>query len=131
MLALFITVFSTALYLAAVFEYSLDPISWGLVILFSFMQDIDLPASKAGRPLFWLLASLEKCLAHQTITYFLFVSAGRMVNINQIETYYPVICGVDKLSLHYAKAEDLREYLNLTVIRGEVVVHFWLRSIMM
>ena len=29
--------------------------------------------------------------------------------------------------LHYAKAEDLREYQNLTVIRGEVVVQFWMR----
>jgi inner membrane protein len=70
MLALFITVFSTALYLAAVFEYSIDPIPWGLAILFSFMQDINLPASKAGRPLFWLLALLEKRLTHQTITHF-------------------------------------------------------------
>ena len=32
-----------------------------------------------------------------------------------------------KRSLHYAKAEDLREYLNLTAILGEVVVQFWFR----
>ena len=48
----------------------------------------------------------------------------KVVNVSQIETYYPVICGGDKLNLHYAKAEDLREYLNLTVIRVEVMVHF-------
>jgi inner membrane protein len=35
--------------------------------------------------------------------------------------------GGDKVKLDYAKAEDLREYLNLTAIRGEVVVQFWLR----
>ncbi len=29
--------------------------------------------------------------------------------------------------LHYARAEDLREYLNLIAIRGEVVVQFLLR----
>jgi inner membrane protein len=29
--------------------------------------------------------------------------------------------------LHYAKAEDLRDYLNLTAIRGELIVQFWLR----
>ena len=29
--------------------------------------------------------------------------------------------------MHYAKAKDLHEYLNLTAIRGEVVVQFWLR----
>jgi len=29
--------------------------------------------------------------------------------------------------LHYAKAGDLADYLNLTAIRGEVVVQFWLR----
>jgi len=38
-----------------------------------------------------------------------------------------VIWGGDKVKLHYAKAEDLRDYLNLTAIRGEVVVQFWLR----
>ena len=32
-----------------------------------------------------------------------------------------------KLIAYYTKAEDLREYLNLTAIRGEVVVQFWLR----
>jgi inner membrane protein len=29
--------------------------------------------------------------------------------------------------MYYAKAKDLHEYLNLTAIRGEVVVQFWLR----
>ena len=30
--------------------------------------------------------------------------------------------------MYYAKAKDLHEYLNLTAIRGEVVVQFWLKS---
>jgi inner membrane protein len=38
-----------------------------------------------------------------------------------------VLCGGRKVRLPYAKAEDLRGYLNLTAIRGEVVVLFWLR----
>jgi len=57
----------------------------------------------------------------------LYVDADKVVNVNQIETYHPVIWGGDKVMLHYAKAEDLREYLNLTAIRGEVMVQFWLR----
>jgi inner membrane protein len=50
-----------------------------------------------------------------------------VVNVSQIETYHPVIWGGNTVKLHYARAEDLREYLNLTAIRGEVVVQFWLR----
>ena len=57
----------------------------------------------------------------------LYIDADKVVNVNQIETYHPVIWGGDKVMRHYAKAEDLREYLNLTVIRGEVMVQFWLR----
>ncbi len=57
----------------------------------------------------------------------LYVDADKVVNVNQIETYHPVIWGGDTVKLHYARAEDLREYLNLTAIRGEVVMQFWLR----
>ena len=57
----------------------------------------------------------------------LFVDADKVVNVSQIETYHPVIWGGNTVKLHYARAEDLREYLNLTAIRGEVVVQFWLR----
>ncbi|WP_404357047.1 hypothetical protein [Methylotuvimicrobium sp. KM1] len=41
--------------------------------------------------------------------------------------YHPVSWSGAKIKLHYAKAGDLRDYLNLTAIRGEVVVQFWLR----
>ncbi|WP_305909439.1 hypothetical protein Q9L42_005485 [Methylomarinum sp. Ch1-1] len=47
--------------------------------------------------------------------------------ISRIETYHPVIWNGGKVRLHYAKAEDLADYLNLVAIRGEVVVQFWLR----
>ena len=30
--------------------------------------------------------------------------------------------------LHYAKADDLGDYLNMVAIRGEVVVQFWVES---
>jgi inner membrane protein len=57
----------------------------------------------------------------------LYVDADKVVNVSQIETYHPVLWGGNTVKLHYARAEDLREYLNLTAIRGEVVVQFWLR----
>ncbi len=41
--------------------------------------------------------------------------------------YHPVSWSGAKVKLHYAKAGDLADYLNLTAIRGEVVVQFWLR----
>jgi hypothetical protein len=57
----------------------------------------------------------------------LFVDTDKVINVSQIETYHPVIWGGNTVKLHYARAEDLREYLNLTAIRGEVVVQFWLK----
>lgn len=57
-----------------------------------------------------------------------FMWIDKIVNVSQIETYHPVLWGGDEVKLNYAKAEDLREYLNLTSIRGEVVVQFWLKS---
>lgn len=57
----------------------------------------------------------------------LYVDADKVVNVSQIETYHPVLWGGDKVRLHYARAEDLGEYLNVTAIRGEVVVQFWLK----
>jgi len=78
----------------------------------------------------WSLRSLVENMKANHGYYLLgelYVDADKVVNVNQIETYHPVIWGGDKVQLHYAKAEDLREYLNLTAIRGEVVVQFWLR----
>ncbi len=51
------------------FEYPVEPVSWGLAILFSFMPDIDIPTSKVGRPLFFISVPLEKRFGHRTITH--------------------------------------------------------------
>jgi inner membrane protein len=48
-------------------------------------------------------------------------------DVSQLEAYHPVSWSGARVKLHYAKARDLRDYLNLTAIRGEVVVQFWLR----
>ena len=47
--------------------------------------------------------------------------------MNNIELYHPVIFGGSAVRLHYARAGDLDDYLNMVAIRGEVVVQFWLR----
>lgn len=79
-----------------------------------------------GRSLRWLVDNLQANHGYYLLGE-LYVDADKIVNVSQIETYHPVLWGGDKVKLHYAKAEDLREYLNLTAIRGEVVVQFWLR----
>lgn len=79
-----------------------------------------------GRSLRWLVDHLQASHAYYLLGE-LYVDADKVVNVNQIETYHPVLWGGDKVKLHYAQAEDLREYLNLTAIRGEVVVQFWLK----
>lgn len=58
--------FFTALNLggAAVLEYPVEPVSWGLAVLFSFMPDIETPTSKVGRPLFFISVTLKKRFGH-------------------------------------------------------------------
>ena len=52
-----------------------------------------------------------------------FIDADNVFNVSQIETYPSVIWCGDTVKLRYAKAGDLRDYLNLTVIiRGEVIL---------
>ena len=79
-----------------------------------------------GRSLRWLVDHLKANHAYYLLGE-LYVDADKQVNVGQIEAYHPVLWGGDTVRLHYAKAEDLRDYLNLTAIRGEVVVQFWLR----
>jgi len=57
----------------------------------------------------------------------LYVDADKVVNVSQIETYHPPVWGGDTVKLHYAKAEGLRDYLNLTAIRDGV--QFWLKPV--
>lgn len=79
-----------------------------------------------GRSLRWLVDNLQTNHDYYLLGE-LFVDADKVVNVSQIETYHPVIWNGGKVRLHYAKAEDLQDYLNLVAIRGEVVVQFWLR----
>ena len=79
-----------------------------------------------GRSLRWLVERLHTNQRYHLLGQ-LFVDADKLVNVNGIETYHPVMWGGDMIKLHYAKAEDLTEYLNLVAIRGEVVVQFWLK----
>ena len=90
------------------------------------MRVISQRVDMKGRSLRWLVENLKANHGYYLLGE-LYVDADKVVNVSQIETYHPVLWGGDKVKLHYARAEDLREYLNLTAIRGEVVVQFWLR----
>jgi len=79
-----------------------------------------------GRSLRWLVDNLEANHDYYLLGE-LFVDSGMMVNVNNIELYHPVIFGGSTVRLHYAKASDLDDYLNMVAIRGEVVVQFWLK----
>jgi len=79
-----------------------------------------------GLSLRWLVENLQANHGYYLLGE-LYVDADKVVNVSQIETYHPVLWNGGKVRLHYAKAEDLSDYLNLTAIRGEVVVQFWLR----
>lgn len=79
-----------------------------------------------GRSLRWLVDNLKANHGYYLLGE-LFVDAAKIVNVSQIETYHPVIWGGSTVSLHYAKADDLKDYLNLAAIRGEIIVQFWLK----
>jgi len=79
-----------------------------------------------GRSLRWLVDSLQANHDYYLLGE-LFVDSGLQVNVNNIELYHPVIFGGSAVRLHYARAGDLDDYLNMVAIRGEVVVQFWLR----
>ncbi|TVR59646.1 MAG: hypothetical protein EA420_15460 [Candidatus Competibacteraceae bacterium] len=46
---------------------------------------------------------------------------------SRIETYNPASYRGGILILHYARARELEPWLDLVVVRGEVIVQFWLR----
>jgi inner membrane protein len=79
-----------------------------------------------GRSLRWLVDNLQANHEYYLLGE-LFVDSGMMVNVNDIELYHPVMLSGSSVRLHYAKASDLDEYLNMVAIRGEVVVQFWLK----
>jgi len=58
----------------------------------------------------------------------LFVDSGMLANVSNIDLYHPVMLNGSTVRLHYAKAGDLGDYLNMVAIRGEVVVQFWVEG---
>ena len=74
-----------------------------------------------GRSLRWLVDNLKSNHDYYLLGE-LYIDSDKVVSVSQIETYHSVIWGGASVKLNYAKAENLREYLNLTAIRGEVVV---------
>ena len=79
-----------------------------------------------GRSLRWLVDNLQTNHEYYLLGE-LFVDSGMLPSMNDIELYHPVMLSGSTVRLHYAKAEDLDEYLNMVAIRGEVVVQFWLK----
>jgi len=79
-----------------------------------------------GRSLRWLVDNLKANHEYYLLGE-MFVDSGLQINMNNIELYHPVIFGGSTVRLHYARAGDLVDYLNMVAIRGEVVVQFWLR----
>ena len=79
-----------------------------------------------GRSLRWLVENLKANHDYYLLGE-LHIDADKVVDVTQLEAYHPVRWNGAKVKLHYAKAGDLADYLNLTAIRGEVVVQFWLR----
>jgi len=79
-----------------------------------------------GRSLRWLVDNLQANHDYYLLGE-LFVDSGLLPSMNDIELYHPVMFSGSTVRLHYARAEDLDDYLNMVAIRGEVVVQFWLR----
>jgi len=73
-----------------------------------------------GRSLRWLVDNLKANHDYYLLGE-LFVDSGLMPSVNDIELYHPVMFSGSRVRLHYAKAGDLGDYLNMVAIRGEVV----------
>jgi inner membrane protein len=106
-------------------QHNLQPVD-AVLIKGEPLRVISQRVDMKGRSLRWLVANLQANHGYYLLGE-LYVDADKVVNVNQIETYHPVLWGGDKVRLHYARADDLGEYLNMTAIRGEVVVQFWLK----
>ena len=78
-----------------------------------------------GRSLRWLLGQINTGR-----TYYLSgeVQVGeKVVNVGDIDLYSPASYRGNVLRLHYARAEELEPWLDLTASQGEIYVQFWLR----
>jgi len=80
-----------------------------------------------GRSLRWLIESLPADKEYYLLGQ-LFIDSGVLANVSDIDLYHPIMLNGSTVRLHYAKAEDLKDYLNLVAIRGEVVVQFWVEA---
>ena len=78
-----------------------------------------------GRSLRWLMEALEG-KPNLYLVGELWIDAQRIPAVERIELYHPVLWSGDRVRLHYAKAQDLRDYRHLVAIRGEVMVQMWL-----
>jgi inner membrane protein len=86
--------------------------------------------SMTGHTLRWLLSRIE-----QDRTYYLLgeveIPDGRgpalTGRLDSVDTYNPASYRGGILRLHYARAPELGPWLDLVVVRGEVVVQFWLQ----
>ena len=80
-----------------------------------------------GRSLRWLIEQLPADQEYYLLGQ-LFIDSGVLSNLSNIHLYHPIMLNGSTVRLHYAKADDLKDYLNLVAIRGEVVVQFWVRG---
>lgn len=77
-----------------------------------------------GRSLGWLMERLQG-LPNVYLLGELWIDADKVPAVTEIDLYRPVWWSGDRIRLHYARAEDLREYRRLVAIRGEVMVQSW------
>ena len=84
----------------------------------------------AGHSLRWLVSRID-----QTRPYFLLgeveipdgKSPALSSVLNAVDSYHPALYRGGILQLHYARAQELGPWLDRRVVRGEVVVQFWLK----
>jgi inner membrane protein len=77
-----------------------------------------------SRSLNWLMEALEG-KPNVYLLGELWIDADKVPAVTEIDLYHPVWWSGDRVRLHYARAEDLREYRRLVAIRGEVMVQGW------
>jgi inner membrane protein len=83
-----------------------------------------------GHTLRWLVSRID-----QSRPYFLLgeveIADGRgpamTGRLESVDTYNPASYRGGVLRLHYARARELKPWLDLVAVRGEVVVQFWLK----
>ena len=80
----------------------------------------------AGRNLRWLLERIDTDHEYYLMGE-LFVAGNESKQLGELQLYHPVIYTGDIVRLHYAKAEDLKRYLDMVAAQGEVFIQYWLK----